>query len=170
MVSSNVADETIHLTIEEIEIALEDIFEPIKGNDDYYVTNAEKVVIGNTSGINTGDETTDTIKSKLGITVLSGNNTGDQDLSGLQLKNHMIENTSILTEDWVVDSTYDEYGYKAVITISGITSSMLAKVILSHTDSISGNYSPICVTGTDSVTIYSKENTEITIPTILIQK
>ena len=33
-------------------------------------------------GSNTGDETTATIKTKLGITTLSGNNTGDQDLSG----------------------------------------------------------------------------------------
>lgn len=30
-------------------------FEPLKGADDNYVTDAEKVVIGNTSGTNTGD-------------------------------------------------------------------------------------------------------------------
>ena len=34
------------------------------------------------SGSNTGDETTATIKTKLGIATLSGSNTGDQDLSG----------------------------------------------------------------------------------------
>lgn len=33
---------------------------------------------------NTGDETEATIKTKLGITTISGSNTGDQDLSGLQ--------------------------------------------------------------------------------------
>lgn len=49
-----------------------------------YVTDAQLVVVGNTSGTNTGDETTSTIKTKLGITTLSGSNTGDQDLSGLQ--------------------------------------------------------------------------------------
>ena len=37
----------------------------------------------NVSGVNTGDETTATIKSKLSITTLSGVNTGDQTLSGL---------------------------------------------------------------------------------------
>lgn len=36
----------------------------------------------NISGINTGDETATSIKSKLGINTLSGSNTGDQDLSG----------------------------------------------------------------------------------------
>lgn len=34
------------------------------GTDDNYVTDAEKTVIGNTSGTNTGDETTETIRTK----------------------------------------------------------------------------------------------------------
>jgi len=46
--------------------------------DKRYCTDAQKTIIGNTSGANTGDETTATIKSKLGITTLSGSNTGDQ--------------------------------------------------------------------------------------------
>ena len=45
------------------------------------ITTAEGTILGNTSGVNTNDETTATIKSKLGITTLSGSNTGDQDLS-----------------------------------------------------------------------------------------
>ena len=47
-----------------------------------YVTDANLTTISNQSGVNTGDETLTTIKSKLGITTLSGSNTGDQDLSG----------------------------------------------------------------------------------------
>jgi hypothetical protein len=43
-----------------------------------YITDVQAGVISNTSGINTGDETTSSIKSKLGITTLSGSNTGDQ--------------------------------------------------------------------------------------------
>jgi hypothetical protein len=46
-----------------------------------YVTDAQAVVIGNTSNTNTGDETITTIKSKLGITTLSGSNTGDQTIT-----------------------------------------------------------------------------------------
>ena len=49
--------------------------------DRNYVTDVQAGVISNTSGINTGDETTSSIKSKLGIITLSGSNTGDQDLS-----------------------------------------------------------------------------------------
>jgi len=48
-----------------------------------YVTDVQAGVISNTSGINTGDETTSSIKSKLGITTLSGSNTGDQVLPTL---------------------------------------------------------------------------------------
>jgi hypothetical protein len=61
-------------------------YEPVKGVDDFYVNAAEKIKISNTSGSNTGDETTATIKAKLSITTLSGSNTGDQDLSSLALK------------------------------------------------------------------------------------
>lgn len=43
-------------------------FEPAKGADDNYVTNAEKIVIGNTSNTNTGDETQSTIVTKIGFT------------------------------------------------------------------------------------------------------
>jgi hypothetical protein len=39
--------------------------EPLKGADDNYVTDAEKVVIGNTSGTNTGDDATNSQYSGL---------------------------------------------------------------------------------------------------------
>ena len=46
-----------------------------------YVTDAQAGVISNTSGTNTGDESTATIKTKLSITTLSGSNTGDQTIT-----------------------------------------------------------------------------------------
>jgi hypothetical protein len=61
-----------------------------------YVTDANLTTIGNQSGVNTGDETTATIKSKLGITTLSGSNTGDQDLSGLTPNTRSISTTTPL--------------------------------------------------------------------------
>lgn len=165
---THTSDGTIHHTIEEIETSLVDVFEPKKGTDDNYVTDAEKVILGNTSGTNSGDETTSTIKSKLGITTLSGDNTGDQDLSGLQLKNLIFNNVG--SSPWEVDATYAGYGYKSDLVTTGVTSSMFAEVTFGHTESISGNYSPIVVTGTDYVRIYSKVLTEITIPTIIVFK
>jgi hypothetical protein len=46
--------------------------------DKNYLTDAKLAVVNQTSGSNSGDETTGTIKTKLGITTLSGINTGDQ--------------------------------------------------------------------------------------------
>ena len=62
-------------------------------SNDY--TNAEKIKLNEISGINTGDETLLSIKSKLGITVLNGVNTGDQDLSPFATKLALDVNTKV---------------------------------------------------------------------------
>lgn len=55
-----------------------DLKEPLKGADDNYVTDAEKTVIGNTSGTNTGDNATNSQYSGLAAskqdTLVSGTN------------------------------------------------------------------------------------------------
>ncbi|MBV5327194.1 MAG: hypothetical protein JZU65_06070 [Chlorobium sp.] len=48
---------------------------------------SNKSALDNVSGTNTGDETTETIKTKLGISILSGDNTGDQDVSAMTHSN-----------------------------------------------------------------------------------
>jgi major membrane immunogen (membrane-anchored lipoprotein) len=89
-----------------------------------YVTDANLTTIGNQSGTNTGDETTSTIKSKLGITTLSGSNTGDQDLSGL-VPNTRTINTKALSSDVtlttadIADSTNKRYVTDANLTTIG---------------------------------------------------
>lgn len=65
---------------------------------------AKFTVLENTSGSNSGDETTATIKTKLGITTLSGNNTGDQDLSNL------VEKNTPITGATKTKITYDSKG------------------------------------------------------------
>ena len=47
---------------------------------------------------------------------------------------------------------------------------MVAEVIYSVTDAESGNYASVCETYDGGVYIYSKVNTAITIPTILVVK
>ncbi len=78
---------------------------------------AEITKLSNTSNTNTGDETTETIKTKLGITTLSGSNTGDQDLSGLQPKGVRITNattTGSYSVDWNAGDVWD-------LTLTGAT-------------------------------------------------
>lgn len=76
--------------------------------------------------------------------------------------------TNVSASSWVVDNTYQDYGYKCELTCNGVTSSDYAQVIFGPTQATNGNYANLCLTGTDSVTIYSKVNTAITIPTIFI--
>lgn len=69
---------------------------------------------------------------------------------------------------WVSDSTYSGYSYKCEISCIGVTSNMYPIVNFSYTDSISGNYCHISETDTDKVIIWSKVQTTITIPTIVV--
>ena len=78
--------------------------------------------------------------------------------------------TNIAVSTWVRDTTYADYPYKATITLTGVTPSMVAEVIYSVDDAESGNYAPICETYDGGVYIYSKVNTAITIPTVLVVK
>lgn len=74
--------------------------------------------------------------------------------------------TNVTVNNWVSDATYADYPYKAEITCNGITAQSVVEVIFALAQAISGNYAPVCLSGTDKVTIYGKANTSITIPTI----
>jgi hypothetical protein len=76
--------------------------------------------------------------------------------------------TNVTASTWVSDSTYTDYGYKCVLTCTGTTSSDYAQVVFGPDQANSGNYANVCLTGTDSVTIYSKVDTSISIPTIIV--
>ena len=78
--------------------------------------------------------------------------------------------TNITVNNWVSDTTYANYPYKATITAYDVTPSMVAEVIYSVADAESGNYASVCETFTNGIYIYSKVNTQITIPTILVVK
>lgn len=76
--------------------------------------------------------------------------------------------SNISASTWVSDSTYTGYSYKCVLTCNGVTANDYAQVIFAPTEANSGNYANVCLSGTNSVTIYGKVNTSITIPTIVI--
>jgi hypothetical protein len=77
--------------------------------DRNYVTDAQKSgILSNTTGINTGDETTSSIKTKLGIATLSGSNTGDQtiNLAGDLTGTGTGTITATLTNSGVTEGSY----------------------------------------------------------------
>lgn len=71
---------------------------------------------------------------------------------------------------WVSDSAYADYPYRCDVSCSGVTADMYAEVVFGVEHSTSGNYAPVCETKNGVVSIWSKENTTITIPTIIITK
>ena len=82
-------------------------------------------------------------------------------------------NISIATNDWVDNATtpdehFEDYAYKATITgLTGVTANLLATVIFYDKEKDSGKYSGNCDSGSNSVTIYSNDNSAITVPTII---
>lgn len=90
-------------------------------------------------------------------------------LNGVSIRATIIlENLQI--SNWVEDSTYTSFGYKADITINNLKETDLCEVIFSQDDAASGNYAQVNSSTTNTLTIYSKVNTEITIPTIIVLK
>ena len=81
-------------------------------------------------------------------------------------------NVSVAVASFVADTTYSGYGYKAVITCTGVTADYKGSVIFAPSEATSGNYAPVCSTGVNTVTIYAKAVPAgaITIPTIFCEK
>lgn len=94
---------------------------------------------------------------------------GDLDLLvGKQDRNIYFNN--ITASNWVASTEYSDYSYQCDITCQGVTADMYAEVIFAMAEAISGNYAPICKTENNIVRLYSKANTQIVIPTIIINK
>ena len=79
-----------------------------------------------------------------------------------------LSNTTV--NNWESDTTYADYPYKATIAATDVKSTMVAEVVYDMADAESGNYASVCNTFDGGVYIYSKVNTAITIPTILVVK
>ena len=76
--------------------------------------------------------------------------------------------SNTVVSNWVADATYADFGYKADIAIDGLTAASICEIIFSQDDAASGNYAQVCLSGTGILTIYSKVNDTITIPTIMV--
>lgn len=79
--------------------------------------------------------------------------------------------TAVAAEAWVADATYADYGYKADITLSGVTADMVPDVVLPLSIAISGDVAPVAICGAGYVRIYaSAAQAAMTIPTITVWK
>ena len=110
-------------------------------------------------------ETDPVFKASAAAGITSANITnwnGKQDAS--------IKFTDKVASTWTSDSTYADFPYRCDITCSGVTADMYAEVVFDLSQATSGNYAPVCETKSNVVSIWSKTNASITVPTILITK
>lgn len=90
--------------------------------------------------------------------------------TAVELKKLQFKNVSVSKGSFVSDTTYQDFPYKASITLSGVIESMIPEVVLSVDDALSGNYAPVAESYNGGVYLYagSPPDADITIPTILM--
>lgn len=79
-------------------------------------------------------------------------------------------NVNVAIADWASDQTYEDFPYRAAISLTGVTANMFPEVVLSVSDALSGNFAPVAETGSGVVYIYAASVPEsvMTIPSIMV--
>lgn len=78
------------------------------------------------------------------------------------------QNMTVAASDWVASTEFADFPYEAKIALTDFVNfSSIPQVVFGLTEATSGNYAPICKAGDKGVYIYSKVNTEITLPTVV---
>ena len=77
--------------------------------------------------------------------------------------------TSVPAASFVSDSTYADYPYRAAVTLTGVTASMIPEIVFGVSDAMSGNYAPVAEAYDGGIHLYAAAvpDAAITIPTIL---
>lgn len=89
--------------------------------------------------------------------------------TAVELKKLLFTGVSVPTSAFVSDSTYEDYGYRAAVSLSGVTSSMIPEVVFSLADASGGNFAPVAETYNGGIYLYAADipESQITIPTII---
>ena len=105
--------------------------------------------------------------------VLSKNSNTDNDLKWETITDRLqFTDTAVATTAFVSDDTYEDFPYKASVTLTGVTADMTPEVVLGVTEAMSGSYAPVAECYAGGVYIYATEvpSVAITIPTIICWK
>ena len=90
--------------------------------------------------------------------------------TAVELKKLQFSNVSVSKGDFVSDTTYQDFPYRAGVSLSGAIESMIPEVVLSVDDALSGNYAPVSESYNGGVYLYagSPPDADIMIPTIIL--
>lgn len=87
-----------------------------------------------------------------------------------QKANLYFTNVEVASNRFASDSTYPGYSYKGSVALTNVIASFYADVVFAPSEALSGNYAPICEAYNGGVYIWSKVDTAITIPTIVVMQ
>ena len=78
-------------------------------------------------------------------------------------------NKPVAVSDWVSDTTYGDFPYRAAVVCDGVTDRHYAQVVFSPEDATSGSFAPVAASYPDGVYVYAskKPSAAVTIPTII---
>lgn len=76
---------------------------------------------------------------------------------------------TVATGDWVADTTYDGFGFKADISVAGVTAKHSPEVRFSFADANSGKFAGVADCADGKVTVYANAvpDADITVPVII---
>lgn len=86
------------------------------------------------------------------------------------LKDWYVAYSNVEASEWVEDIGISGYSYRCDLVCPGVKDTDYAEVLFCKEDSLSGNYSSICETKEDKVSIWGVLNSPIIIPLILIER
>lgn len=92
--------------------------------------------------------------------------------AAFEFKRLQFTDTVVPTTAFVADATYEDFPYRASVSLSGVLASMTPEVIFDVADAMSGNLAPVSECYAGGVYIYAAEVPEAatTIPTIICWK
>lgn len=92
--------------------------------------------------------------------------------TGVELKKLQFNNTSVAMSDFVASTTYEDYPFRASVTLKGVLDSMIPEVIFSLSDATSGLFAPIAETYNGGVYLYASDVPEedVIVPVIIFWK
>ena len=89
--------------------------------------------------------------------------------TAVELKKLAFANTVVAVSAWAEDSTYEDYPYRAAVTLSGVTVTMIPEVVFGLAAMSDNSFAPVAECYNGGVYIYAADVPEsaITIPTII---
>ena len=91
---------------------------------------------------------------------------------GAEKQRVQFTDTTVAATAFVSDETYEDFPYRAALTLSGVTADMTPEVVFSVTDATAGSFAPVAECYDGGVYLYANDAPQaaVTIPTIICWK